>query len=380
MKRKGLFITVLSTMLLGVGVFAGVSSVSENAPVEKAEAWSGSTTDSSLYIYFTRPSDWGNNGIRIHTWNENGPGTKWESAWLMTFMYNNEYGQSVFGWHPSSSEPLYENIIFHNNNNGMQSATLPAPQTSKHYYYNDGWQNMNPETQRIYLYDYDNKFQNGAVKAHCWKSSNSDFTTQWSGVLMTVTAESAGNNRIYYADVHKSYDRVIFNVNGDANKTAEISGMYNNGVYVLANGSTQLDGKNTWWNNINYAWAHNFSQNIMNFRTTSASAGEGKDTGYCTSGSVYNNAKTAYNAIKTNTYALNELKTSFPAAIERLGKWAIANGETFNSNSGTFSSRAALDSVSIENTNLSAMTLAVVAFVSIAAGVGFLFFKKKKSI
>lgn len=96
MKRKGLFITVLSTMLLGVGVFAGVSSVSENAPVEKAEAWSGSTTDSSLYIYFTRPSDWGNNGIRIHTWNENGPGTKWESAWLMTFMYNNEYGQSVF--------------------------------------------------------------------------------------------------------------------------------------------------------------------------------------------------------------------------------------------------------------------------------------------
>ena len=44
MKRKGLFITVLSTMLLGVGVFAGVSSVSENAPVEKAEAasYSGS--------------------------------------------------------------------------------------------------------------------------------------------------------------------------------------------------------------------------------------------------------------------------------------------------------------------------------------------------
>ncbi len=44
MKRKGLFITILSTMLLGVGVFAGVSSVSENAPVEKAEAasYSGS--------------------------------------------------------------------------------------------------------------------------------------------------------------------------------------------------------------------------------------------------------------------------------------------------------------------------------------------------
>lgn len=75
MKRKGLFITVLSTMLLGVGVFAGVSSVSENAPVEKAEAYK---VPSKFFIQFNN-----------NTWKET-------SSKVCFYLFNNDVSKDAW--------------------------------------------------------------------------------------------------------------------------------------------------------------------------------------------------------------------------------------------------------------------------------------------
>ncbi len=379
-KISKLFLTAAFVTLLGVGAFTGASAVKE-AKVEEAEA---ASTDTSLYIYFTRPSDWGDNVVRIHTWDGNGtPGTTWASAWQMKWAYDNEFGQAVFAWHPTNDQPLYSNIQFHNDNHGMQSDNLSAPTSSTHYFYNNGWKTMEPETLRIYLYDYDNKFGNGEVKVHAWnEQGDTAYSTQWSGVNMGVTAESAGNGRVYYADLLNAYNRFIFNVGGDANKTDTISRPTNGGnnnCYVLANNETVLDGKNTWWSNINYVWAHNFSQNLMDFRTTSKAAGEGRDSDGCKS--LYNAAKQGYTAIYANSYALAQLNESFPDAIERLGKWALANGETFNPSAGTFTpnGRANIGFVAENNnSNNNTMTIVLVSLVAATAIGGFFFFKKKK--
>lgn len=75
MKRKGLFITILSTMLLGVGVFAGVSSVSENAPVEKVEAYKLS---SKFFIQFNN-----------NTWKET-------SSKVCFYLFNNDVSKNAW--------------------------------------------------------------------------------------------------------------------------------------------------------------------------------------------------------------------------------------------------------------------------------------------
>lgn len=381
MKIKHSLIIGCLTALLGFGAFLG-AGVSREAKVEKAVA--SSTTDESIMIYFTRPSDWGDNGIRIHTWDENG-GTVWASAWLMTWVYNNEYGQGIFAWHPTSEQPLYTNIQFHNDNHGMQTTTLSAPAVSKHFYYNSGWESMDPQTQRIYLYDYDNKFNNGDVKIHSWmEGKNSVVTTKWPGISMSVTSESAGNGRVYYADVYHKYDRVIFNVGGDANKTGTITGMYDNGCYVLANEGTVLSGKNTWWDNINYVWAHNFSQNLMDYRTTSEEAGAGIDTGHCKESGVYASAKAGYAAIRANSYAKAQLESSFPESINRLAKWAIANGEELNTSTGVFTpinEKGRFMDVSSNSADNGTTMIAVLATsVALITAAGFVFLKKKKSL
>lgn len=375
------------TALLGFGAFLG-AGVSKEAKVEKAEARKDT---SGLTIYFTRPSSWGDNGIRIHSWIEGGEGTTWANAYLMTWMYNNDYGQGVFAWHPSESEPIYDNIIFHNDNHGKQTVTITSPTSTILYYVTnpdaEGSQSVattNPDKIRIYLYDYDNRFENGAVKVHSWKNSDNGFTTNWPGINMSVTSESAGNGLVYYADIEKIHDRVIFNVGGDANKTGTISGLYDNGCYVLANNDTVLAGKNTWWNNINYVWAHNFSQNLMDYRTTSEEAGAGIDTGHCKESGVYASAKAGYAAIRANSYAKAQLEESFPESINRLAKWAIANGEELNTSTGVFTpinEKGRFMDVSSNSADNGTTMIAVLATsIALIAAAGFVIIKKKKSI
>ena len=155
MKKLGLIKLVIGMTLAASGALAIGSGLSHKKAEAAQAAYSDKDiSDSTLEIRFTRPSDWGNNTVRIHTWNEGGSGTTWPGN-AMTYLWDNEYGQSVWSWSPSSSAHLYGNIIFNNNNNGMQSDTLQSPSTSKAFWHNNGWQNDDVETMDIYLYDYE---------------------------------------------------------------------------------------------------------------------------------------------------------------------------------------------------------------------------------
>lgn len=376
MKLKRLFAVLALATVGGLASAIGIEKSAEK-PVEPAEAY---TTDSTITIYFTRPSDWGDNGIRIHTWDEGGAGTTWESAHLMTWVWNNAYGQGVFVWHPSDSEKLYSNIKFHNDNHGMESTTLDAPTSSTQYYYDNGWQATAAPTERIYLYDYDNRF-NGHVNLHAWRDGASSFTTPWPGVQMTA-APLAGNGLVYYADVLNIYNRVIFNWNGDENKTDTISGSNNDYCYVLANEATVLSGKNTWWDNINYVYAHNWSQNYMKMR--SISTDDNSEGTACLT--TYGPAKTAYQAFVNDTSGvgsevLTQITNNFAAAKTRLAAWASANSEVFNSSNNSFAPKqnSAIITGS-ESTSIAAMPIIIVMTLTVGSVAGIFFLRKKRKI
>ena len=176
--------------------------------------------------------------------------------------------------------------------------------------------------------------------------------------------------------MNNRYDRVIFSNNG-SNQTGDLipSGNY---CYVLANDETTLAGKNTWWDNINYVFAHNFAENTMLLRSIPTS--DHSSTQYCAS--RYSTAKTAFNALKSSDYGtdvLSELNSNFADAMTRLSAWATANGETFTSSTGTFSSKF-IDSLSINNKNSSIpLILMVVAFITGSSIGAYFLFKKRKN-
>lgn len=370
MKIKKMLVALSLAATAGIGLFAGLNSTKS----ETIEAKAGTQTieDGTIEIRFTRPGDWGNNVPHIHTWNEGGSGTTWP-GYAMTWLWDNEYGQAVFSWSPSSSEKLYGNIQFNNNNNGMQSTTLNAPSTSKAFWYDNGWQSGDVPTMDIYLYDYDNKF-NGNVTVHAWRYNTTFANDAWPGNAATRMTSVATNGLIYKFTMNNRYDRVIFSANG-SNQTGDLtpSGNY---CYVLANNDTTLDGKNTWWNNINYVFAHNFSQNTMLMRSISTS--DNSSTQQCAS--RYSTAKTAFNALKTSGYGtevLKSLNNNFASTMTRLEKWAIANHETFDSGTGTFSNSAIITPF-VANKDNSALIVTLISILTLISLGGFFFMKKKE--
>lgn len=365
-------ISLAATGFAGSVAF-GAAALSDTHKAKVAEAATQTITDGTIEIRFARPSDWGNNTVCIHTWNEGGSGTTWPGN-AMTYLWDNEYGQAVWSWSPSAGTPLYGNIIFNNNDHGMQSATLSAPSTSKFYWYDNGWQNSDVPTMDIYLYDYDNRF-NGSVNVHAWRDSTTFANDTWPGNAATKLSSVATNGLIYKFTMNNRYDRVIFSNNG-SNQTGDLTPA-GNYCYVLANDGTTLAGKNTWWDNINYVFAHNFAENTMLLRSVPTS--DRSSTQYCAS--RYSTAKTAFNALKSSDYGtdvLSELNSNFADAMTRLSAWATANGETFTSSTGAFSSKF-IDSLSINNKNSSIpLILMVVAFITGSSIGTYFLFKKRK--
>lgn len=375
MKKLVKLLSIVTMAAAGAFALVNVSNKSNNK-VESAEAAAQTITDSTLEIRFTRSSDWGNNGIRIHTWNEGGSGTSWP-GYLMTWLWNNEFGQSVFSWSPSASEPLYGNIIFNNDNHGMQTATLSAPSTSKAYWYDNGWQSSDAPTMDIYLYDYDNRF-NGNVNAHIWRDNGSGGAVwngdNWPGAAMTRLTSVATNGLIYKLTMNNRYDRVIFSANGN-NQTGTLTPA-GNYCYVLADNATSLDGKNTWWDNINYVLAHNFAENTMLLRSVPTS--DQSSTAYCSS--RYSAASAHWNALDSSgylEYVLPQLQSGFPNALERFEKWAIANGHSFNGETGVLSAQKVFLNPLSEN-NASVMIIVIISLVSVTAIGGFFFIRRRK--
>lgn len=361
-------IALSASMAVGVGVAVSATNVQNASPVVADQA----ITDSTLEIRFTRPSDWGNNTVCIHTYDSGGT-TNWP-GYAMTYLWDNQYGQSVWSWSPSTTEPLRSTMIFNNNNNSMQSDAISAPSTSQMYWYYNGWQNADVETMDIYLYDYDNIY-NGSVTVHAWRNGTSFANDTWPGIA-AAQSSIATNGLIYKFTMSNRYDRVIFSNNG-SNQTGDLTPA-GNYTYVKANDDTQLDGKNTWWDNINYVYAHNFSQNTMLMRSIPTS--DKSSTPYCAE--RYAAAKIAFNTIKNSdigSLIINELNSNFADAMSRLSAWAEANHESFNSSTNTLSSNPAIVAESDDQSKYYIL-IAIIALASISTFISLVIIKRKRNL
>ena len=370
-KRKLLFITVFAA-LLGVGAFAGVSALKNEEPVKIAEA---QDISSGLEIRFNIPSDWGwnRNNIHIHTWTDGGPTTSWPGH-SMTKSYKNSSNEDVFVFTADSNHHIYDKLIFNDGNN--QLAAVDAPSVDTGYYWKGSDFGTYNLTNRYYLYDYVTKY-GSTPKVYAWNNNDSSINNVWPGVSMSSMSSITKNNYIFSCDLDVKFDKVIFN--GDSKQTGNLTPSPN---YVYFENESESD----WWDNINFALAHNFREQTMHMRDIPTS--EQGSTPECAS--RYSTAKSAYNALKDSSYwgddsagVCHEFKQAgFADTMTRLQKWATANGETFDPSSGSFTpNRAFIGSLSTIISGESSVSVIVIIVISCIAATsigGYFLFRKKK--
>lgn len=360
-----------STYEGATSAYSTTTLVTSTSPINVVAKYELYTTDGALEIRFTRPDDWGDNTVCIHTWNDAGEGTTWP-GYQMTYLKDNEYGQSVWTWSPSASQPLYSHIKFNNNNNQMESDGLNSPSVNTQYWYDSGWQHSEIQvtTMDIYLYDYDNVYE-GEVYVHAYRDGTSLSNGDFPGVAAEQLDDIATNGLIYKITLNDRFNRVVFSKNGES-QTQPLTPTPNY-CYVLAN---DIVGKNTWWGNINYVFAHNFSQHTMLMDGT-VPIDDHSSTQYCSS--RYLEAKTHFNAIMNSgygQYVLGELNSNFSAAMERFASWARANGESIDASNGVISSLKVVNITALSN-NSGIIIIVVLSMFTIGIVSVYIVYRKK---
>lgn len=369
MKRKGLFITVLSTMLLGVGVFAGVSSVSENAPVEKAEATAAVISSYAKIYRFRKPvSDWGDN-VYIHIWGSatESNNTSWPGIKLEEFYYN-ESSQKVYLFGTNVTD--YQKVIFHNNS-GWQTNDLPLSGGNTAWWLDSGKSpdSWTPTSYTFNFYDYEARF-NGTIKFKGYNSEGGSFVSSLNGAEVQDIQNSS--DHLFTFTLDEACDKCDVS---DSNTTHTIWLNQNRGkTYCWWKDNDSWDGS------LDYVRAHDWIYQTMHLRDIPTS--NNKDTGACRGNSgYYQKAKTAYSSFSTSirTYIQNE--QGFNNARARFSAWAAANGETASINGTTLSiSGAILVPETMMDSRSSIAAIVVSSAIAVVAASGFVFFKKKKSI
>ena len=374
MKLKHIIATLSLAAVMAVGVGAVASKAS--AKVEVAEA----SSRTNIEVRFNLPSSWwgGWTDVYLHTFDEGGtPTTPWR-GYQMTLLYYNEDGDKVYSFTADSDHPIYDKIIFNTTGSGGQLPETEAPSTSKGYYYSDNKFGTYDLVSTYYLYDYDNVF-NGAPHAYAWNNANSNIKNEeWpASANMTKLSDLSGNGRVYSISLDVKYNKIQFN-NGTNVKQVDAGQPSNGHAYVYAPDSV-LDGEDTWWDNMDYVFAHNWSMNLLNFRNYSKASGAELDTGACES--LYETAKDTYNYFKNNrTEVLTEIKNNFADALERMSDWVIHNHESFTVSEGvgTFSQRVLPVLGTVETVDNTMMIIVIVSLISVSAIVGYVFIRRSK--
>ena len=372
MKIKHAIMTFTFALVAGLGTIGAVN-LDKTAEVKEANA--AAISNYAIEIRYSRPTSWSADPV-IYTW-EDGVSAVERT---MTELWENEHGQKVYAFTPSSTYPLYANMIIKTSGSwDKKTKDLTTPTTAGIYnYYND----FNDATyvtidkMKIYLYDYDSAFANeSTVYAHVERDGASSLKfDDGTGIAMTKMTD-ASKGYVYSAEVSNAIDRVTFKNSSGSITTQKVSGSNANYVYYFGG------GVNAWWNNIEYVLAHNWAQNLLNFRNVSAAAGEGADGDTCES--LYSNAKSVYQYfIDHDTSALTEIKNGFADALARMSAWAEHHHEVFTVNDGigAFStSNSAITIYSIGNNSNNVTTVIIVVSVLSISTLGlFLFLKKRK--
>ena len=352
MKAKSIIMTVglafAATLAVAIGISASNKTVKEMKPAEARQA------NEKIVYRFSNNFNWG--AVYCHAYNsESDKAAAWPGV-QMVWAYNNEYNQGIF---TAYFDKEYDYVIF-NNNNGAQTVDITVgsdiawyPESSQDgsgHYYAGHWNTKNKE---FFLYDYNNTFT--TPTAHMWRENgNNDFgLTDWPGISLTAETNSSG--RFYKIEADEMCDRVIFSNNG-SNQTSDLIPT-NEYVYKL--------DESDWWDNKNYALAHDWAMNLMHMRDYDSSL-SGNGTGECLS--YYPIAKAAYDTY--DQFVVGEINNNFANAVARFNTWASIYSSSTNN--------ALLGLELVVNNKNSTALIITFSIIAVGSASGFFYIRKKR--
>ena len=377
-KIRNLFIA-LSGLFLSVGAAVGVGlNTDKNSEVKEAKA------DTTKTLYINSFEGWSNFSYYLYddTVNPKKENAPWPGVAFTNSMKTdtpNQYDEYQYKLTIDTS--LYKCLILVGNysgwggdqcqtddlvistmpNNGIYTENTQIPATNKmevgYYGYT---------TKTIYMLDLRGNVYNSYHNAHVYASGKSG--TTWPGVAMTPVA---GTNNMYSAEINSNLNRVIFNnkpTDGSAtNQTEEIT-LSGENVFIVYpdNGHNDSTLK-----------AAKYIDKYMKFETVWPDNEGGPDgNGYCKSQGWYTAAKNNFPVVQQEK---DDILAHEPTK-ERLAKWAEANEEIFNTQTGVFSSKTYVQIPNSDGGNSNAALLIVIgaAAVSLLAVGGYFFIRKRK--
>lgn len=375
MKLKRLFAVLALATVGGLASAIGIEKSAEK-PAEVAEA---ATPASYAQVYrFSVPNSFGSdvgNHIYLHAWGSNteDKNTSWGSFITLSDYSYNENSERVYTYLSTVDDYTGFIIIkYYDNPNYCKSADIAVgSDTAWSWNGADGasasaW---TPVDQTYYVYDYKNLF-GGNAQCYAWQSGGSLNNGAYPGVAMSKV--QYGSGQLYSISLDPAFDKFKVGI-GDSANTGDQWINQNRGECFC-----WWDvGDSSWNADLDWVRAHDWVYNTMHVRDILPS--DKSDTGACRGvNGYYSKAKTAYlnfsAAIKTK---ISE-DSNKDIAFARLTDWAIANSETFNSASGTFS--AVHPTVTDESSSITAMPIVIVMTLTVGSVAGIFFLRKKRKI
>lgn len=335
----------------GLGTAVTLSAVSASPKEMKAAEATG-----SFAVRFTNNYNWGS--VYAYAWNEGG--TK-NAAWpgqAMSWIYNNGYGQGI--WEITLSEK-FEKVIFNANASGNGNQTVDIVVGDNNAWYINGTAQDGKRTvddghnflSTLYLYDV-NGTLGSTPKLYAW--GNNGKNAEWPGSDMTEVSSPKSSGRIFkYDNFDERFDQCIFN-NGSGSQTGDLT----TNLHKCYSLSSTSEGD---WVTVEEAYSDDFNDNLMLMSSST--------TGQCVE--AYPIAKECFNSYTQEIK--DQIQTDHPDALTRFAAWAKSQGDSFNSTSLTFNSKALAP---ISNDNKWIIIVITSSVLATSLGAFFLLRKKKK--
>ncbi len=210
-------------------------------------------------------------------------------------------------------------------------------------------------TKTVYMLDL--KGDVYSSKHYCHTFASGKAGTTWPGVEMSKVA---GQNNLYSVEINSALDNVIFNNNG-GKQTTTIGSVSADDAYVVYpdNGYNKLTLD-----------AVRFVDSYMKFETKWL---DNEGDGSCKSAGWYSAAKAAFSG---KTAEQKSAILAHEPTQYRLAAWAAANGESFDTSTGVFSSSGNYFTATDSNSTL--LIVIIISAVSVASLAALLIIKKRK--
>lgn len=370
-----LFASVAMLFGVGLGVGAAVSS-DKSEPALEAKADSSIKT---LYInQFDGGADKGGvwSNFKYYLFGTGGEKAAWPGEAFTDDMKTktpNEYDQYQYVLDIDTSK--YQSLVLSGNSDSTWGGAFAKTEditiadldgNGLYCGAHQGWQSdanvfkvgtYTYSTKTIYMLDLRGDVYNTYHYCHAYADGKSG--TAWPGVEMTKVA---GQNNLYSVEINSMLNNIVLN-NSDKGgvKTEDISGVGADDAYVVYpdNGYNKLTLD-----------AARFVDSYMKFETKWL---DNEGDGSCKSAGWYSAAKSAFSG---KTAEQKSAILAHEPTQYRLAAWAAANGESFNTSTGVFSSSGNYFTATDSNSTL--LIVIIISAVSVASLAALLIIKKRK--